>query len=190
MSLALLGLAGSVTAVLAVVGAASAYGRPPGQLAVPALPHHAASHGTLKRWTTYRDPRGRLSYIDSTIVAKNVPGLRTLSFIFRKKVDGAVSDVLWGTTKTGKLQQMRIPVDHPENAKVVTVRKHGFDTVNAVSLSYCNDHPSTLSMIAISGSANSARWFTLRDQFQPRSRNLTNHGPAGQGANWHLHSTF
>jgi hypothetical protein len=149
-----------------------------------------ASHGTLTRWTTYKDPRGRLSYTFATVVTKNVPGLRTLSFMTRKRVDGALSDILWGTTKTGTLQQIRVPVDDPKHPRVITVRKHGFDDVNAISLSYCGAHLSTLSIIAISGSTDTARWLTMRDQFQPRSRNLTDHGPAGEGANWHLHATF
>ncbi len=49
LGLALLGLAGSVTAVLVVVGACSAKGRPPGQLAVPALADHAADAGADQR---------------------------------------------------------------------------------------------------------------------------------------------
>jgi hypothetical protein len=149
-----------------------------------------AAHGKLMRWTTYEDSRGRLAYTFATVVTKNIPGLRTLSFLTRKRVDGALSDILWGTTKTGKLQQIRVPVDDPKNPKVITVRKHGFDAVNAISLSYCGNHLSTLSLIAISGAADTARWFTMRDQFQPRSRNLTDHGPAGEGAHWHLHATF
>jgi hypothetical protein len=149
-----------------------------------------AWHGKLKRWTTSKDPRGVLAYTSATVVTKNVPGLRTLSFMTRKRVDGALSDILWGTTNTGKLQQIRVPVDDPRHPKVITVRKHGFDAVNAISLSYCGNHQSTLSLIAISGAADTARWLTMREQFQPRSRNLTDHGLAGEGANWHLHATF
>jgi hypothetical protein len=149
----------------------------------------AVVHGTVTRWTTFKDRRGHLSYGDPRVVARST-NLTTLSFTFRKKVPGGVSDVLWGTTRAGELVQLRVPIDDPRDSRLRIVKRRGFDDVSDISLGFCGGHASTLSIIAIDGSANEATWYTVRDQFAPRASNVTNRGLAGDGADWRIHATF
>ena len=144
----------------------------------------------VKRWSTLEDRRGRLTYDDHKLVTTHAPRIQTLSFSIRKKLDGVTTDVLWGTTVDGGLIQLRVPVDHPARAKVVTVKQSGFDSVTGLSMSYCGQHPSTLSFVAIDRAANAATWYTLVNQFSPRAKNLVDRGLVGDGADWHLHATF
>jgi hypothetical protein len=145
--------------------------------------------GRLTRWVTVRNAHGDIYYAYPTVVTNKGPRLRILSISYRKKVDGAVSDILWATSTSGRLLQIRIPVVAPDEAKVITVRKHGFDDVSGLSLSYCAHQPSTLSIVAINGADGTAQWLTIRHQFKPRGANLIDHGPA-EAANWRLHGVF
>jgi hypothetical protein len=148
------------------------------------------TRGVVKRWTSYHNRRGQLFYDDPVVVTKNAPAMATLSYALRKRVDGARSDILWGTTKSGALVQMRVPVTHPDRAKIIVVKRRGFAEVTGLSLSFCGGHAASLSIMAISKSNNNATWYTLKKQFSPRATNLTKHGLAGVGANWRLNATF
>ena len=148
------------------------------------------SRGNLKRWTRQRDSAGNLWFDTPKLVARHMGGLKTLSYSWTYKIDGGWKDVLYGTTRSGALKQVRIPWRRPANAKVTTIKKTGFASYTGLSLSFCNDNVRYLSITAIDRVNNRARLYTLPGALTPRGANLVRRGLVARGSDWRLHATF
>lgn len=146
--------------------------------------------GNLKRWTRYRDSAGNLWFDAPRVVARNMGGLRTLSYYGTPKIDGTWRDVLYGTTRSGALKQFQVPWRKPSAPKITTLRRTGFAAYTGLSLATCNLSGTHLSIIAIDRLHNRARWYTLPSQFSPKGSNLVRRGLVAPGANWRLHATL
>jgi hypothetical protein len=146
--------------------------------------------GNLKRWTRRHDSAGNLWFDTPKLVARNMGGLKTLSYSWTYKIDGGWKDVLYGTTRGGALKQIRIPWRRPANDKVTTIKKTGFASYTGLSLSFCNNNTNYLSIVAIDRTHNRARWFTMPRALTPCAANLVRRGLVAQGSNWRLHATF
>ena len=77
----------------------------------------------------------------------------------------------------------------PGRPKITVLKKSGFAAVTGLSLSVCGTNPAYASLIAIDRTHNTARWYTLRNSFNPKPANLVNRGLVARGADWRLHAT-
>ncbi|HET7736915.1 MAG TPA: hypothetical protein VFK52_13130 [Nocardioidaceae bacterium] len=142
--------------------------------------------GRLRQWTRYRNDR-RSVFVDTPkTIARNMGGIKTLVFNHSRRFDGVRVDVLYGTTRKGALLQFRIPWRKPENAKITTIRRTGFAKFTGLSTSSCNRTTDHLSIIAINAKANTAKWFTMRNQMKPSGKNLVNRGLIAKDADWRI----
>ena len=149
----------------------------------------ASSAGMIKRWTTYRNARGGISFGDPQNVLQGLRGIRTLAFADRARVKGIQYDVLYATHKHGGILQVMVPTGDRGRTRVKTITTEGFRGTTSMSLSRCGN-ASTLSILAIDAVDNEATWFTLTDQFHARARNLTNRGLVAETSDWRLHATL
>jgi len=142
--------------------------------------------GNLTQWTRYQDAPGKYSYGSPKVIAKNMGGLKTLTYAWTFKVDGAYRDFLIATTKTGALKQIQVPWLKPAYEKQVTLATTGFADVTGVSPSFCNDNPRYLSLVTINGTQ--ARWWTLGSQTAPTPAGLVDRGLIPGEHDWNLHA--
>jgi hypothetical protein len=150
----------------------------------------ASTSGTIRRWTTFRNDHGGVSFGKPQIVLQGLRGITTLAFANRVKVNGVRNDVLYATGRHGALYQVQVPITERERTHVKTVVTTGFRGTTDLSLSTCNGHVSKLSIVAINATDDKATWFTLTDQLAPRAGNLTDRGGVAEGTDWVLHATF
>ncbi len=142
--------------------------------------------GNLVQWTRYQDQPGTLTYGSPKVVATNMTGLKTLTYAWTFKVDGAYRDFLIATTKSGALKQFQIPLLKPAYEKQVTLATTGFADVTGVSTSWCNENPRYLTFLAINGTQ--ARWWTLGSQTAPSPAGLVDRGLITGDHDWNLHA--
>ncbi|MBO9523069.1 MAG: hypothetical protein J7518_16170 [Nocardioidaceae bacterium] len=147
------------------------------------------ARGNLKRWMRLDDGTGHQYLGDARLVARNMGGIRSLSYVTSFKTSSGWRDVLYGTTRAGALKQFQIPWRSPGRPKITVLRKTGFAAVTGLSLSACGTNPAYASLIAIDRTHNRARWYTLRSSFNPKPSNLVNRGLVARGADWRLHAT-
>jgi hypothetical protein len=146
--------------------------------------------GSLMRLTTFRNRTGRFSFGDPHLAQKNLGGLRTLSFYNRQSVNGVSSDILYATTKTGALKQIRVPVKRPGHTRVLTIKRSGFASYTGLSLGRCNSNTSKAYILGIDAPGNLARYYVLTGQANPSAGNLSSKGRAGTAFSWRLHATL
>lgn len=145
-------------------------------------------NGNLRQWTRYADDAGRIWLDTPKTVATNMGGLKTLSYSWTFKIDGVYTDVLYGTTASGKLLQFQIPIDNPTNEKITRLASGGFGAYDWISPAGCNGKIHYAALVAIDHETNSARLFTLPSQTVPKAYRLADRGPVGEGADWNLHA--
>lgn len=144
----------------------------------------------LQRLVTYRDSDGNYFFGSARVALKGMGSLRTLSFYNRQKIAGVNTDVLYATTRTGALKQIRVPVRRPGNARVVTIKRTGFASFSELSLGACNHDLNTAFIIGVDPGHNLARSYVLRDQAHPSASNLTANGRVAPSYSWKLHAVL
>lgn len=144
----------------------------------------------LQRLQTYRDDSGRFVFDNSRVVLRRMGGLKTLSFYNRQRIDGVNTDILYATTKTGALKQIRIPVRRPGDARGITVKRSGFGAFNGLVLGLCDGDVSKAFVIGVNARDNLAKSFVLRRAGHPSAANLTLMGRMDRRYTWKLHATL
>lgn len=142
--------------------------------------------GRLMQWTRYQSRSGALYLANAKLVARGMGGLKTLVLNSAQRKDGVKFDLLYGTTRKGALMQFQVPWLKPGNSKVTTIRRTGFAKVTGLSTSVCNQDVTHGSILAVNRKANTAQWFTLRNQLRPSGERLVNHGRIAKNANWRI----
>ena len=144
----------------------------------------------LQRLVTYRDSSGNLFFGHAQVALKGMGSLKTLSWYNRQMIAGVNTDVLYATTKTGALKQIRIPVRRPGNARVVTIKRTGFAQYSELSLGACNQDLNIAFIIGVDPGHNLARTYVLRNQARPSAANLTANGRVARNYSWKLHAVL
>jgi len=144
------------------------------------------STGNLVRWTRVLDQPGKYMYVNPTVVARYMSGLKTLTYAWTFKVDGVYRDFLVATTKSGALKQIQVPHVKPAAEKQVTLATSGFADVTGVSPSFCNDNPRHLSLLTVNGTQG--HWYTLPSQTAPTLYPLVDRGLIAGEHDWNLHA--
>lgn len=145
--------------------------------------------GDLSRYTRFATSTKQYYYSAKTIVAHNMGGLRSLSYYASYQIAGKWTDILYGTTSSGGLKQLRIAWSAPKSPSFRTEATTGFTGTTGLSLSNCNDNDNYLSVIAINRSTGEARWFTKAGVLQSVGP-VVDRGPVQPDADWHVHATF
>jgi hypothetical protein len=153
--------------------------------------------GNLKRWILFHNDRGGLYFGNGKVVRRGMGGLRTLTFGSQVKDDGQVTTLLYGTTRSGALLQIRVGDRAPRRTddqvgkvRVVTLRKRGFAGYNAVSPTWCNANPYFHGLTYIDNKADLARLYTLKGAAAANPANLLNRGRVGRNVHWWIRTAF
>lgn len=144
----------------------------------------------FKRFITYRNDNGRLFFGDPKTIPLGLTGLKTLSFYNRQSIGGVATDILYGTTKSGALMQIRVPVKRPANARAITIKQRGFGQYTGLSLGRCGDTAATAFIVAINANENRANRFILQNQARPSAANLSAARRMDTSYGWVLRATL
>lgn len=144
----------------------------------------------LQRLQTYRDDSGRFVFDSGRVLLRRMGGLKTLSFYNRQQIGGVNTDILYATTKTGALKQIRVPVRRPGDARVLTVKRSGFGAFNGLVLGACDGDLAKAFIIGVNARDNLAKSFVLLGQGHPSAANLTLMGRMDRRYTWKLHATL
>lgn len=153
--------------------------------------------GTLRRWTMYRNDRDQLYFANGKIVARGMGGLRTLTGYTKPKLGGVRTAILFGSTRSGALLQIRVGDTNPNTShepvgrvRVITIKKRGFARYTNLSPGSCNRNPDFASFTAIDRKANIAHLYTLKQVSAPRASNLVFRGRVARNAHWRIRATW
>ncbi len=142
------------------------------------------------------DDFGKLTKLtDATAQPKPMGGnfieFATLQYAMTYRQDGYTWDVLYGTTHTGALKRVDVPVSRFSTIpSFTTLRSSGYDGVTELAVGRCNNDPFHHVVIAINPAAKSASWTTVVSNPQATPRSTTRRGPIQVGYNWALHGVF
>lgn len=153
--------------------------------------------GNLRRWVLFRNNRGQLYFGSSRVVRKGMGGLKTLTYATSIRDAGQTTSILFGTTRSGALLQIRVGDRAPQRTddqvgkvRVVTLRKRGFAAYNAVSPTYCNNSPYFPGLTYIDSNADLARLYTLKGIAAANPANLVNRGRVGRNVHWRIRAAL
>lgn len=153
--------------------------------------------GNLRRWILFHNDRGQLYFGGSQVVRRGMGGLKTLTYATSIKDAGQTTAVLFGTTRSGALLQIRVGDRAPRRTddrvgkvRVVTLRKTGFGAYNAVSPTWCNNSPYFPGLTYIDSKADIARLYTLKGIAAANPANLVNRGRVGRNAHWRIRAAL
>lgn len=153
--------------------------------------------GNLRRWILFHNNRGQLYFGGSQVVRRGMGGLRTLTYATSINDAGQLTALLFGTTRSGALLQIRVGDRAPRRSddrvgkvRVVTLRQRGFAGYNAVSPTFCNNSPYFPGLTYIDSKADIARLYTLKGIAAANPANLVNRGRVGRNVHWRIRAAL
>lgn len=154
--------------------------------------------GVLRRWHLLRNDRGQRYLGGGTAVRRGLGGLKTLTHYgtFRRK--GGNLAIMFGTTRTGALVQIRVVdrnpkrVDEPVGGvRLVRLRNTGFGKYDTATVGTCNDAYNQAAITFIDRDADRAHLYKLtRAITEPAGTRLVDLGPVGEHAHWQFRAAF
>lgn len=153
--------------------------------------------GTLRRWYLLRNADGKQHLGGSQVVRRGMGGLKTLSYHYTFDLRGQQTAILFATTRSGALMQIRVVDrdlrrrdDPVGKVQVVRLRERGFGGYTAASLSTCNSRIEYPALTYIDSRGDLAQLYSLGNSvWKPEAKNLVNRGPAGKDKSWRIRAT-
>lgn len=150
--------------------------------------------GALRRWYLLRNAAGKQYLGGSHVVRRGMGGLKTLSYYHTFNLRGVHTAILFATTRSGGLMQIRVVDRNPSRkddpvgkVRVVQLRKSGFGSYTTASLSTCNNRYEYPALTYIDRRANLARLYSLGNGvWKPEAKRLVNRGRVGQDLHWRI----
>lgn len=153
--------------------------------------------GNLRRWILFRNDRGQLYFGGSQVVRRGMGGLKTLTYGNSVRDAGQTTSLLFGTTRSGALLQIRVGDRAPRRTddrvgkvRIVQLRKRGFAGYNAVSPTFCNNNAYFVGLTYIDSKADIARLYTLKGIAAANPANLVNRGRVGRNVHWRIRAAL
>lgn len=154
--------------------------------------------GTLRRWYLLRNADGKQYLGRSQVVRRGMGNLKTLSYYHSFNLRGHHTAILFATTRSGGLMQIRVGDRDPARkddpvgkVRVVQLRKRGFGNYDLASLSTCNRRYEDPALTYIDRSANVARLYSLGNGvWKPEATRLVNRGQVARDLNWRIRAAI
>lgn len=155
--------------------------------------------GVLRRWHMLRNDRGQRYLGAGKVVRRGLGGLKTLTnYGTFPLAGGHHTAILFGTTRTGALVQIRVidrnpdRTDEPVGAvRLVWLRKSGFGKYDTATVGNCNLNYNQAAVTFVDRDGDRAHLYKLtRAITEPTGRRLVDIGEVGPNAHWQFRAAF
>lgn len=146
--------------------------------------------GVLKRWFLTRYADGSRKFSHARTLGSDFDSLTAITSYATFKINGSWRDVLFATTESGALEELVVPVNHPDQLRQKVLRSTGYVGVQGLSAGVCNHTWAKAFVIAVKPDSDSATWTTISPADDPSHVKATPHGLVEGPADWNLHAVF
>lgn len=115
----------------------------------------------LFRWSLIRLPDGRTTYGQKVDLGGGFRELTSLQATSIFTVRKTKKEILYGTTESGALVQLMIPLKKPTQGTIRTLATSGYEGVTELAWSICDDDLTHHYLAAVSPADQSATWTTI-----------------------------
>lgn len=154
--------------------------------------------GVLRRWHLLYNDRGQRYLGAGKVVRRGLDGLKTLTLHGTFPLAGGHTAILFGTTRSGALVQIRVGDRNPDRVddavgpvRLVWLRKRGFGRYDAAALGECHITHNQAAITLIDRDADRARLYKLPQAVTaPAGSRLVDLGEVGPNAHWQFRAAF
>ncbi|WP_154402919.1 hypothetical protein [Nocardioides speluncae] len=154
--------------------------------------------GVLRRWHLLRNDRGQRYLGSGKAVRRGLGGLKTLTHYGTFVLGGFHTAVLFGTTRSGGLVQIRVVdrntdrTDEPVGqVRLVWLRKTGYGRYDTATVGNCNWTYNQAAITLVDRDGDRARTYKLSQALTaPSGKRLVDVGQVGPNAHWQLRAAF